>query len=172
MLQRLRDKAEANRLQIEVVEGAAEQPPLGEFDAVIERHLLWTLPDPLGTLQAWRAAAPAGRLVLFEGMWGAADPLERVRRTARRLLTRAPWTGGSSLQRGGHHAEYPVALREQMPLGSGTTPAALVGLVGEAGWPAPRLCRLRDIEWASALNLGLTGRVLGVPPRFAVIAGS
>ncbi len=172
MLQRLREKAAANSLQIEVVEGGAEQPPPGAFDAVIERHLLWTLPDPVGTLTGWRAAAPTGRLVLFEGMWGAADPLERFRRTGRRLLTRAPWAGGTSLQRGGHHAEYPATLREQMPLGSGTTPAAVAALVGEAGWAAPRLRRLRDIEWASTLNLGLPGRVLGVPPRFAIVAGS
>jgi hypothetical protein len=154
------------------VEGAAEQPPPGEFDAVIERHLLWTLPDPVGTLRTWHAVAPAGRLMLFEGMWGAADPIERLRRTTRGLLTRARWTGGLSLQRGGHHAEYPATLREAMPLGSGISPSALASLVAEAGWPAPRLYRLRDIEWASTLSFGLPGRLLGVPPRFAVVAGA
>ena len=164
MLQRLREKAKAGGLEIEVIEGGAEQPPPGEFDAVIERHLMWTLPDPVATLRAWRTVAPTGRLVVFEGIWGAADPLERLRRTARSLLTRAAWTGGASLQRGGHHAEYPASLREQLPLGGGTSPAAVTAMVSEAGWPAARLRRLRDIEWASTLNLGLPGRLVGVPP--------
>ena len=40
MLSRLRAKAEASGVEVEVVEGGAEQPPPGEFDVVIERHLL------------------------------------------------------------------------------------------------------------------------------------
>ncbi len=172
MLRRLREKAAAGGLAVDVVEGPAEEPPPGDFDAVIERHLTWTLPDPAGTLRAWRKVAPAGRLVLFEGLWGAADPFERLRRKARGALTTWPWPEGQSCQRGGHHAEYPPSLREVMPLGAGTTPAALASMVADAGWPAPRLHRLRDIEWASALGLGLPGRILGVPPRFAVVAGS
>jgi hypothetical protein len=139
---------------------------------VMERHLLWTLPDPVGTLRTWRTVVPAGRLVLFGGMGGAADPVERLRRAARSLLTRAPWTEGRSFQRGGHHAEYPATLMEAMPLGSGITPSVLAGLVVEAGWPAPRLRRLRDVEWASTLSLSLSERLLGVPPRIALVAGS
>ncbi len=80
MLARLRESAEREGLTVEVVEGGAEQPPPGPFDAVIERHLLWTLPDPLAALAAWREAAPAGRLVLFEGLWGKVDPIERALR--------------------------------------------------------------------------------------------
>jgi SAM-dependent methyltransferase len=172
MLQRLREKAAASALDIDVVEGPAEEPPPGEFDAVIERHLLWTLPDPAGALRAWRTVAPAGRLVLFEGMWSAPDPIERLRRGARRLLTRPAWVGGPSHQMAGHHAEYPATLRRSMPLGSGANPSALASLAAEAGWPALRLSRLRDIEWASTLNLGLARRLVGVPPRFAIVGGS
>ena len=40
----------------------AASPPGGPFDAVVERHLLWTLPDPGAALVAWRQAAPTGRL--------------------------------------------------------------------------------------------------------------
>ncbi len=171
MLQRLRAKSEAGGLDVEVIEGRAEHPPPGSFDAVMERHLMWTLPDPVTTLQAWREVAPAGRLILFEGMWGAADPLERLRRAARGLAARAGSAAGQS-RHGGHHAEYPRALRDAMPLGSGTTPAALAGLVAAAGWAAPRLRRLRDIEWASTLDLSLLERAVGVPARFAIVAGT
>src|SRR5580698_6559665 len=58
MLERLRSKAAAEGLGIEVVEGPAEEPPAGPFDVVIERHLIWTLPDPEAALRAWRRVAP------------------------------------------------------------------------------------------------------------------
>jgi SAM-dependent methyltransferase len=171
MLARLSAKAGANGLEIDVVEGPAEQPPSGDFDAVIERHLMWALPDPAAALRAWRDVAPSGRLVLFEGTWGNADPVERVRRAAQGLLARAASAGKGTAGRSGHHAEYPRALLEAMPLGSGTTPGALASLVRDAGWPAPRLRRLRDVEWASTLDLPLPERLFGVPPRFAILAG-
>jgi hypothetical protein len=36
----------------------------------------------------------------------------------------------------------------------------------------PRMRRLRDVEWAMSLGLPLPERLLGVAPRFAIIAGS
>jgi ubiquinone/menaquinone biosynthesis C-methylase UbiE len=52
MLERLRAKAAERDLKIEVVHGPADTPPKGPFDAVVERHLLWTIPDPGGVLAA------------------------------------------------------------------------------------------------------------------------
>src|SRR5580704_3592946 len=75
MLAVLSASAAAEGLDIDVVVGPAHEPPHG-FDAVIERHLLWTLPDPGAALAAWRAAAPEGRLVAIESLWGDADPVE------------------------------------------------------------------------------------------------
>ena len=70
MLARLRAKAAERGLAMETIEGHAQHPPAGEYDAVVERHLLWTQPDPAAALAAWHAAAPAGRLVVIEGSWG------------------------------------------------------------------------------------------------------
>ncbi|MCX4546156.1 class I SAM-dependent methyltransferase [Streptomyces sp. NBC_01565] len=52
--------------------GDAADPPTGQerYDAVLSRHLLWTLPDPEAALRAWVARlGPGGRLVLVEGRW-------------------------------------------------------------------------------------------------------
>ncbi|MEU3729150.1 class I SAM-dependent methyltransferase [Streptomyces sp. NPDC033538] len=57
--------------------GDAAAPPVGErrFDAVLVRHVLWTLPDPGRVLGHWRELLrPGGRLVLVEGVWGAVAP--------------------------------------------------------------------------------------------------
>ncbi|MFJ8192458.1 class I SAM-dependent methyltransferase [Streptomyces sp. NPDC096094] len=58
--------------------GDAAAPPVGErrFDAVLVRHVLWTLPDPGRVLRHWRELLrPGGRLVLVEGVWGTVGPV-------------------------------------------------------------------------------------------------
>lgn len=55
MLAELRRSAERQQLGVEAVVGPADAPPAGrQFDAVIERHLLWALPDPGRCLAVWR----------------------------------------------------------------------------------------------------------------------
>jgi SAM-dependent methyltransferase len=123
MLERLREGAAREGLEVEVVQGGAEEPPAGPFDAVIERHLLWTLPDPAAALAAWRAAAPEGRLVLFEGLWGGADPVEQLRGQAREGLRRLRGEPDH------HHDRYQPAVVEELPLAAGTHPDRVVALV-------------------------------------------
>lgn len=166
MLEQLAVAAAAEGLDITTVAGPADTVPSGTFDAVMERHLLWTLPDPGAALRAWRAAAPEGRLVVVESVWGRADPVERVRARARSTLR---WLRSTPPD---HHGEYAAELRAGLPFGNGTPPAAVVAEVTAAGWPSPRLVRLRDVEWAERRSAALPERVVGVPPRFAVVAGA
>ncbi len=166
MLAQLSAAAAAAGLHVTTVTGPADGVPAGTFDAVIERHLLWTVPDPGATLRAWHAAAPGGRLVVVESVWGRTDPVERLRQRARRALR---WMRSAPAD---HHGEYPAELRAGLPFGTGTPPAAVVSAVEAAGWTAPRLVRLRDVEWAERRALPLPERLVGLPPRFAVVAGA
>lgn len=167
MLGRLRAKAEARGLVVATVEGDAGEPPAGRFDAVVERHLLWTTPEPRRVLEAWREAAPGGRLALLESAWGSGGgPTERWRaragRTVRWLRNEPPH----------HHAEYSPELRSQLPLGQGTGPARLAAEVSASGWGQPRIERLRDVEWAMRCAApSAVDRLLGVAARFALTAG-
>jgi len=165
MLARLREHAGREGLTVEVVQGGAEDPPAGPFDAVVERHLMWTLPDPGAALAAWRAAAPEGRLVLFEGLWSGADQVEALRGQAREGLRRLRGEPDP------HHGSYDPETVAELPLARGTHPDRLVELVEAAGWGPARLERLRDIEWAQLLQLPASARLLGVTPWFAVLAG-
>lgn len=167
MLAGLRAKAKGAGLDVRVVEGDAAQPPAGDFDGVIERHLLWTLPQPGRALNAWRAVAPTGRLILFESLWGvAAGPEDAARALGRAAI------GRLRRQPPGHHAEYDTELRAALPLGGGTPIGQLLELVNASDWGAPRLHRLTDVEWAARAALPLPERLLGTTPRYAVLAGS
>ncbi len=166
MLEALRAKAVAGGLAIDVVEGDALHPPGGDFAAVIERHLLWTLPAASEALRAWRAVAPAGRLVLVEGSWGDEHGLARWRSEGRRLLTRARRVPPD------HHGRYSDELLASLPYSGGISPDEAVSLVEASGWGGARIERLRDVEWAILQHRGVLDQLLGTHARWAVVAGS
>ncbi|MGD1010999.1 MAG: class I SAM-dependent methyltransferase [Acidimicrobiales bacterium] len=167
MLAQLRAKAEEKGLTIETVEANAADPPDTGYDAVVERHLVWTLPDPRAALEAWRKAASSGTLALIETNWGPRAGLEeqllaRARDLVRRVRREPP----------DHHAEYGDDIRAGLPLGSGTSVGELVELVESTDWGPARVERLRDVEWATREALGsVAARLLGSTRRFAVLAG-
>lgn len=165
MLAKLAAAAAAEGLAVQTVHRAATDPPEGEFDAVMERHLLWTLPDPEAALRAWRRAAPSGRLVLVESLWGSVDQVEIWRSRAREKVRQ--WLGRAH----SHHGDYTDEMVSALPLGAGTHPSALVELAEASGWPAARLERLPTVEWAARLALPPLERAFGVSPRFIVTAG-
>ena len=166
MLERLRAKATRQGLDVETVRADAASPPDGPFDAVVERHLLWTLPDPAAALAAWRQAVPTGRLVLVEGTWGKTTGIPAVQAEARRLARR--FRGAES----GHHGHYTDRVVSALPHANGITPAEMVSLVEASPWGRARLERLRDVEWATLEGRSLLDQLLGTNPRWAVTAGS
>lgn len=166
MLEELRHKADAAGADIATVEGPAEEPPPGPFDAVVERNVVWTLPDPTRAMAAWRNAAPDGRLVLFEGLWGeGADPVEKARRRGREFIHRV--RGDSH----GHHGSYDERMLAALPLGGGPDPERLIPMVEATPWGPARIERLHDVDWAARHVLSQPDQLLGTHPRFAVIAG-
>lgn len=166
MLARLSANASAQRLAVTAVQARADQVPQEGFDVVMSRHLLWTLPDPEAALRAWRAAAPSGRLLLVDGLWGEGQSAaERLRGRGRRLARRL------SAAPSGHHAEYDPAILGALPFAGGLPPERLVELVQRVGWPAPRLRRLADVEWIRGRQLPWPERMFGTLPLYALWAG-
>ena len=167
MLERAQRKASERGLGIDFVVGPAEEPPLGSFDVVTARHLLWTLPAPSEALAAWRRAVrDDGRLVLFEGSWAGEGPWARamgaIASSADRLMG----------VRDDHHAPYPPGVIDRLPLQGASSPAPFVEAVRSAGWSRIRLARLRDVEWAAELRAPWLMGWLRRRPRYAIVAGA
>ncbi len=165
MLSKARAKAVERGLDLTFVHGPAEEPPSGPFDAVMERHVAWTLPDPVAAMRAWRdVVRPGGRLVLFEGSWAGEGPWVAAKDAIASTLQRVRGIGDD------HHAPYPEDVRSSLPLGAATSPAPFVVAVREAGWRGVRLARLRDVEWAIERRERWPGGWLTRRPRYAIVA--
>lgn len=113
-----------------------------------------------------KAAAPQGRLLLFESAWGsAADARESLLARVREKVQTAKNTPPA------HHAPYPSELRESLPHGTGVSAERLVELVQSSAWGPARFERLRDVEWSIVQAKPGIERMLGAAPRFVVVAG-
>src|SRR5438067_2362406 len=145
MLERAREKAAAGGFDLRTVVASASEPPDGPFDAVVERHVVWTSPDPGAALTAWRTVAPGGRLVVFEGIWNRSSPSSRARGRAAELLRSLLGV------RHDHHGTYDPELLAALPLACSPSPEPLLAAVAAAGWRGVSLERLRDVEWARRL---------------------
>ncbi len=164
MLAHAARKATERGLSVATVVGRADEPPAGPFDAVIERHLLWTLPDPAATLARWHdVAAPTGRLILLEGFWGRNELPFRLLRGLGALARRAMGHPHD------HHGGYEPELVAALPMAGGTRPDGLLAVAADAGWRRLRIERMRDVEWAYRLARGPVLGLLDAVPLFVVV---
>ena len=72
MLALARQKTQGTNLAVTFRHGDAEHPPVDDapYDLIIERHVIWTLPQPQMAMRAWHALLkPGGLAVLIEGIF-------------------------------------------------------------------------------------------------------
>jgi ubiquinone/menaquinone biosynthesis C-methylase UbiE len=72
MLKKARENAQKRSLSIEMMQGDAEnlQFPDAHFDVVMNKYLLWTLPDPTKALLEWRRVLKEdGMIIAIDGDW-------------------------------------------------------------------------------------------------------
>jgi ubiquinone/menaquinone biosynthesis C-methylase UbiE len=100
MIERARAKAAERSLEVQFDVADAENLPYPDasFDLVIERHVVWTLPDPTGGLIEWhRVLRPGGRLILIEGQWSTPDaPSSPMHADYQEIRETLPFYGGAA----------------------------------------------------------------------------
>jgi len=81
MLAQARSKAAERRLAVTFEVGDAMDPSGedGSVDALVSRHVFWTLTDPERALRNWRRLLrPSGRLVIIDGLWSQNEQSEHT----------------------------------------------------------------------------------------------
>ena len=146
MLEHAQRRAREAGVAVEFSEGDAMALPLDtdSVDAVVSRHVLWTMPDPAQALREWiRVSRPGGRVLWIDHFSPAPGPRALLRQGGAALLKR--------LRRAHDHADshhYTPAMYAALPLRGMTDAAPLRALldgldVGAAEFrPLPALDRL------------------------------
>jgi SAM-dependent methyltransferase len=130
-------KAAGGRSDVRFELGDAVEPtmPAGSFDAVVNRHLLWTLREPVRAMSKWRdLLCPFGVLLCFDGFWFGPAPSEEEPEPFRRL--------------------YPTSTRSALPFMHSTSPEPIIAAMEEAGFA--------QVTWRSLPEL--TDNTTGTPP--------
>jgi ubiquinone/menaquinone biosynthesis C-methylase UbiE len=131
MIARARMKHADAGATLRFLHGDAENTmlPPASFDAVLCRHLVWTLPEPARAMRDWlRVLRPGGRVVIVDGDWVRLGLAARLRK---RLL--ALWDRLDGTQRLWDEAAHEAIMR-QLPFRDGLRDADVVRLLGEAGF--------------------------------------
>ncbi len=128
MMAKAREKADAQKLSIDLMAGDAEHLPFNDasFDVVVNRHLVWTLPHPEIALKEWNRVLKKGGVVLIiEGIWKDNRFSIRVKRIVSDGLAKI-----FGHTHGGHYDEK---LRRELPYDGGVPKEAMVSDLEHAG---------------------------------------
>lgn len=156
MLNIAKAKAKSLNLSVKFLWGDAESLPFadGEFDVVVNRHLLWTLPQPERALQEWlRVLRPEGRMVIINGVWTTPGFFNRCKSWLGYALValqerKNPWAD-----------DYEPELKEQLPLYRHISPQVIAAAMERAGVRKVRHVNMQKVEEAEKRVMPLRYRL-------------
>jgi SAM-dependent methyltransferase len=121
-----------DRLRFLLADAEATYLPAASFDAILCRHLVWTLTDPAAGFAEWlRLLVPGGRLVVFDGDWSKPYRLGRWAAAGVALIDRL--VGPDTHYDGALGARHGDIMR-RLPFGDGLSADRLVPLLADAGF--------------------------------------
>ncbi|HXU31206.1 MAG TPA: class I SAM-dependent methyltransferase, partial [Thermoanaerobaculia bacterium] len=135
--------------------------PEGTYDRLINRNVLWTLPEPERALADWyRVLKPGGSLVVVDGDWFDDPPSYRVRRFLGSVMTllatrRNPWAARRRLRRG-----YDGSFEKHLPLRAPGNRRRYPELIAAAGFADVRLIELAEVDAAEKARLKMAERLV------------
>lgn len=156
MLARARDKARSSRLKVKFSLGDAESLKFdsGRFDALLSRHVLWTLPHPDKAMDEWkRVVKTGGAVMVIDARWRNNSLSGRSRRLASELgmllLERHnPWKGW-----------YPSDLNSALPHRFGLTSEEARRYFESAGLADVTVSDLHEIREIQKTGMPLHRRI-------------
>lgn len=167
MLAVARGRALDNGLAVTWLEGDAAAPPMDEaaFDAIVARHLVWTLPEPGRAIDAWRAAVVPGGLVAIIDGWYPRRPLP--------LRVAGEWAGrwlDGHPRSGSHEHPYRPDQIARLPMARQTGTAAIATLLTGGGLERVRVRALREVDRVERAHQGPLERLADPWRRYLATA--
>lgn len=149
----------AGRDRLRFILADAENPmePDASFDAVVCRHLVWTLTDPAGAFAEWRRVLkPGGKLIVFDGDWASPTRLGRL---ASWLIGVIDRVNGPDLNYDGALSVRHAAIMSALPFGGGLRPETIIPMLVKAGFRDPQIGSHTPIAVAQRKTANLRNRL-------------
>ncbi len=122
--------------------GDAEHPPFkpGTFDAVVTRHVLWTLPNPQQAVNSWAGVLKeGGKAVVIDCLWNDGRVGTFLHRKVTALLIRLLEKNDISKD------SYTTAMNAALPNARGVPPDRTADYLKKAGFKDLELIKLDDL---------------------------
>jgi ubiquinone/menaquinone biosynthesis C-methylase UbiE len=147
----------AGRARFVLGDAEATLEPDAAYDAIVCRHLVWTLTAPGTALAEWhRVLKPGGRLVVFDGDFVNPSPVGRLAKAAIAQLDR--WSGSAPHRDPRFDAQH-RAILEALPFRQGLRFEHLADLAAAAGFTEIRRGSYAAIARAQRRGASLRDRL-------------
>ena len=153
-----------NRLVFNFGDAEALPLPDNSVDVVVNRHLLWTLPDPRKALAEWlRVLKPGGQIIIINGVWSSIGLLAKVRRLTGNLLImlverRNPWKDG-----------YSNEVKNQLPLYGDVPPEEILKIMRDVGIGDLHMVPMKLVEQAENAVMPIRYRIAYSHRRYLIV---
>jgi ubiquinone/menaquinone biosynthesis C-methylase UbiE len=170
MLEKARDNALMMNLNVDFRHADGERLPFEDesFDLLVNRHLLWTLPNPKEAIEEWaRVLKPNGNILAIDGAWF--DPSLNVR--LRRGLSKAVTfiAEGKLPSFYSVFGEYYNPIRRELPLYSDSKPNRICALFEEARLSNVSFKYLLEVQQFQNSHGSFLHKITHKEPTFLVV---
>jgi len=147
--------------------GDAENLPFddGSFDIVMNRYLLWTLPDPKTAVNEWsRVVKSGGKLILIDGRWHDPAIHMRLRRFIGSMIVLLTEKRNPRM-----FMSHYATIKDQLPFFNGITPNDVVDLLTEVGLRNISVNNLEKLREFETKNRPLSYKIANKPYLFLAL---
>ena len=139
----------------------------GTYDAVINRHLVWTLTDPHAAFAEWfRVLKPGGKLLIVDGDWVNTSTMGKIIRALATKISQQDSVHGAGVDMNEHNR-----IIAGVHYANGLQPETLSADLKSHGFEAIRTHSMRPVYWGGMRKAPLADRLrLVASRRFAVSA--
>ena len=170
MIEKARGNARMMALDADFRCGDAEKLPFEDdsVDILVNRHLLWTLPDPKGAVEEWtRVLRPKGRVLAIDGAWFDPSPRVRLRKGLSKAITLIAEGRLPSFY--SIFSEYYDPIRSELPLYGDSKPKRICSLFEDAGLSNVSFRYLQEVRQFQNARGPISYRIAHKDPTFLVM---
>lgn len=160
MLEKAKHNAEHMGLEVDFFYGDAENLPFEDnsFDLVVNKFLLWTLPQPACAVREWkRILKPGGRVLAIDGDWFDSRPSKRIKRLVSEWTETFVKKNRNSIIFRHHYGP----IKNSLPLFEDISPENAYLLFSETGFINTKVDTLLDVQEYKKNRQSLMQKLLG-----------